>query len=126
MNDKLSKEELRHYAHLSLDELDRFCAHTTARSSGPGGQSVNTTDSKVLTRFMPDPTIRATSQRERSQYLNKRANLKKIHLKLLNLSTPKIERLDTKPSRASQARRLDAKKKRSAIKKSRSKDFDDE
>lgn len=124
MTEKLTKEELASYAHLPLDELDRFCAHSASRSSGPGGQSVNTTDSKVLTRFMPDTSIRATSQRERSQYLNRRANLKKIQKKLLALSEPETPRVDTKPSRTSQAKRIDAKKKRGALKKARTQGFD--
>lgn len=126
MEERLTKEQLRLYAQLSLDELDKLCTHTTARSSGPGGQSVNTTDSKVLTRFAPDSSIRAVSQRERSQYLNRRANLKKIHLRLVELSLPEKKRVDTKPSKAAHARRLYAKKKRSTLKKSRAKGFDDE
>ena len=126
MSEELPQQQLAYYASLSLDELDTFCAHTMARSSGPGGQSVNTTDSKVLTRFIPDCTIRAVSQRERSQYLNRRANLQKIHDKLVELSTPKKKRLKTNPSRASKAKRLSDKAKRGALKRSRSKDFEGE
>lgn len=126
MESKLSQQQLRAYAKLSLDELDKFCKHTAARSSGAGGQSVNTADSKVLSRFIPDSTIKAVSQRERSQYQNRRANLKKIHLKLLDLSCPEKERFDTQPTRSSQIRRVDEKKKKGALKKSRSHDFDEE
>lgn len=126
MTQKLSLKELAAYARLSLDELDKYCTHTASRSSGPGGQSVNTTDSRVQSRFAPDPSIRASSQRERSQYLNRRANLKKIHDKLVVLSTPEKKRVDTKPSKAAQEKRLTEKKKKSAIKKSRAAGLDED
>ncbi|GHU61145.1 peptide chain release factor [Clostridia bacterium] len=122
--DKLTRRELRQYAHLSLDALDAYCTHQASRSSGPGGQAVNTSATKVLSIFTPDPSIRAVSQRERSQYLNRRENLAKIHKKLLNLSTPVKMRIDSKPSKAAQQRRLDAKAHRSAIKKTRKKTDD--
>jgi ribosome-associated protein len=123
---ELTIKELQFYAQLSLDELDGYCAHKAARSSGPGGQSVNTTDSKVMTQFIPCSTIRATSQRERSQLLNRRANLQKIHKKLVILTTPVVKRVKTKPSKAAQARRLAHKTRRSTVKRFRQKDFDDE
>jgi ribosome-associated protein len=123
---ELAQKDFMFYARLSLEELDRYCTHQTARSSGPGGQGVNTTDSKVLTRFNPNPAIRAVSQRERSQYLNRKANLQKIHKKLLALSTPTKQRIGTKPSKAANAKRLAAKTHRSTIKKSRRKNFDEE
>jgi protein subunit release factor B len=122
---ELSLKELQYFVGLSLDALDGYCTHKAARASGPGGQGVNTTDSKVLTRFNPDATIRATSQRERSQYLNRKANLQKIHNKLVALATPTPKRVATRPSKSAHARRLDAKIKRGAIKKSRGKNYDD-
>jgi ribosome-associated protein len=121
--DRLTLSELRRYAHLSLDALDAYCTHQASHSSGAGGQSVNTSDSKVLSIFSPDPAIRAVSQRERSQYLNRRANLAKIHKKLLALSTPSKLRIGTKPSKASQQRRLEAKAHRGSVKRTRRKEF---
>jgi ribosome-associated protein len=123
---KLSSSELKRYAHLPLDALDAYCTHRATHSSGAGGQSVNTSDTKVLSVFTPDPTIRAVSQRERSQYQNRRANLEKIHKKLLVLSTPRKVRVKTKPSKAAQQRRLDAKTHRATLKRTRRKKFDDE
>ncbi|MDR0876105.1 MAG: hypothetical protein LBN12_07850 [Clostridiales Family XIII bacterium] len=124
--DRLSFSELRRYAHLPLDVLDAYCTHRATHSSGAGGQSVNTSDTKVLSVFGPDPSIRAVSQRERSQYQNRRANLEKIHKKLVFLSTPQKVRIDTKPSKAAQQRRLDAKTRRASVKRSRMKNFDEE
>jgi ribosome-associated protein len=124
--DTLSLLELKRYAHLSLDALDSYCTHQASHASGPGGQSVNTSDTKVLSIFTPDPKIRAVSQRERSQYMNRRANLEKIHGKLLALSLPPKVRIGTKPSKAAAQRRLDAKTRRASIKQTRRKTFDED
>jgi ribosome-associated protein len=124
--EKLSLSELKRYAHLPLETLDGYCTHRATHSSGAGGQSVNTSDTKVLSVFTPDPTIRAVSQRERSQYQNRRANLEKIRKRLVALSTPRKVRVKTKPSKAAQQRRLEAKTHRATQKRTRSKKFDDE
>jgi protein subunit release factor B len=124
--EKLSLSELKRYAHLPLDALDAYCTHSATHSSGAGGQSVNTSDTKVLSVFTPDPSIRAVSQRERSQYQNRRANLEKIHKRLVVLSTPKKVRVKTKPSKAARQKRLDAKAHRARLKRTRRKKFDEE
>ena len=115
------------------------------RASGPGGQHVNTTDSAVLLRFdvggspsLPEAvkmrlavlagqrlskdgvlTLRADASR--SQEMNRREVRERL-IDLIREATivPK-KRRPTKPTRASQTRRVDAKKGRAQVKAGRGK-----
>lgn len=115
------------------------------RASGPGGQHVNTTDSAVLLRFdvvaspgLPEAvkhrlavlagsrltkdgvlTLRADASR--SQEMNRREVRERL-FELIREATivPKKRRV-TKPTKASQVRRVDAKKGRSQVKAGRGK-----
>jgi ribosome-associated protein len=115
------------------------------RSTGPGGQHVNTTDSAVMLRFdvAKSPSLtdavklrlaaiagsRMTregvlvlrSEGSRSQLLN-RQEVRDRLLEMIReaLIVPK-KRRPTKPTKASQTRRVDGKTRRSAIKAGRGK-----
>jgi ribosome-associated protein len=115
------------------------------RSTGAGGQHVNTTDSAVLLRFdvagspsLPDAVkqrmamlagsrmtregvLVLRSEGSRSQLLN-RQEVRDRLLDLIREATivPK-KRRPTKPSKASQARRVEGKVKRAAVKAGRGK-----
>jgi ribosome-associated protein len=120
-----------------------------SRSGGPGGQHVNTTDTRARLRFDLDgctelippvkERIRAarpsditqdgeliiTCDVHRSRGMNvEEARQRLIDLILRCLPPPK-KRYATKPTRASQQRRLEGKSKRSGVKAGRGKVRDD-
>ena len=111
-----------------------------SRASGPGGQGVNTTDSRVELRFdlagspsLPPEakaralrrlgrrvdaggSVRVVAQAQRSQLANRRAATERFAELLADaLATPKTRRA-TRPSPAAAARRLEAKRLRAAAK----------
>ena len=111
-----------------------------SRSSGPGGQNVNTTDSRVELVFdlaasqalppllqaralrrlegsLVDGAIVIAASEHRSQWQNRVAAQRRL-VELLQeaIKPPPPPRRPTKPTRGSKERRLAAKKQRSAIK----------
>jgi len=74
----------------SDEDLLRECEVETFRSSGPGGQHVNKTESAVRLRHLPSGLV-VTSQKERSQHRNKSICLSKLREKVekLNYRAPK-------------------------------------
>jgi ribosome-associated protein len=106
-----------------------------SRSSGPGGQSVNTTDSRVELRY-DAATSTALDERQRqrvidrlgglvvvvatehrSQHRNRVAARRRLADRLREaLAPPPATRVPTKPSRASQRRRVDSKVRRGQVK----------
>jgi len=114
-----------------------------SRSSGPGGQSVNTTDSRVTVSFdvagspcldefqrtrlldrladdLVDGTLTVTSSRERSQWQNRRVAATLLAERLARaLAPPPRPRRPTRPSRASVERRLLDKRMRARTKRDR-------
>jgi ribosome-associated protein len=114
-----------------------------SRASGPGGQGVNTTDSRVELRFdvagspsLSDEAkelalrrlgprvdsggvLRVVAQAQRSQLANRRAAMERFaELLAAALATPRARR-PTRPTRASTARRVESKRRRSATKRLR-------
>jgi ribosome-associated protein len=114
-----------------------------SRSSGPGGQSVNTTDSRVELSFdvarstslraaQRDRAVRRLSSRlvdgvltvaaseHRSQLRNREAAEQRLAQLLREaLAPPPPKRRPTKPSLGSVRRRLDEKRRRGALKRLR-------
>ncbi len=114
-----------------------------SRSSGPGGQKVNKTNTrveiifnieeskvlndyqkKVLTKKLKTKLVSncicLAVQEERNQLLNRQIAIKRISSVIRNsLKNSSKIRKATKPSKASQNRRLDSKKKRGELKKNR-------
>ncbi len=114
-----------------------------SRSSGPGGQSVNTTDSRAEVSYdlassgalgpvLKERALRALADRlsggvltvsaseHRSQLRNREAAISRLAALLTAATAPPPKaRRPTKPSRGSQERRLAAKQRRSETKRLR-------
>ncbi len=94
----------------SDDKLLSLCKIETFRASGSGGQHVNTTDSAVRLIYEPFNIV-VTSQKERSQYLNKLHCLKKLRDKVAKMNYRPPKRIATKISYAKKEEGLKNKKK---------------
>ena len=112
-----------------LPELDRDllreCEVETFRSSGPGGQHVNKTESAVRLRHVPSGIV-VSSQQERSQHRNKVICLQKLRNKVGQLNYRPKKRVPTRISGSAKRRTLEEKARRSQIKRLRSKPGRDE
>ncbi|HKU73261.1 MAG TPA: peptide chain release factor-like protein [Pyrinomonadaceae bacterium] len=112
-----------------LPELDedllRECEVETFRSSGPGGQHVNKTESAVRLKHLPSGIV-VSSQQERSQHRNKALCLERLRNKVAQLNYRPPKRVPTRIPRAAKNRTLEEKARRSQIKRLRSKPSRDE
>ena len=104
----------------SDEELLQQCEVQTFRSSGPGGQHVNKTESAVRLKHLPSGIV-VSSQQERSQHRNKAISLEKLRRKVDQLNYRAPKRVPTKVSKAAKDRTLREKARRAQIKKLRSK-----
>lgn len=109
----------------SDEDLLRECEVDTFRSSGPGGQHVNKTESAVRLKHLPSGVV-VTSQEERSQYRNKALCLQKLRKKIHQLNYRPAKRVPTRVPRNARNRTLEEKARRSKIKRLRSKPSPDE
>jgi ribosome-associated protein len=109
----------------------------TSRSSGPGGQHAQKSETRVEAVFDVEasdalterqkrrvlaktgPVIRAVAQDERSQLRNKELALERLVEQLRTALRVERRRVPTKPSAASRERRLEQKKRRSDTKRLR-------
>ena len=114
-----------------------------SRSSGPGGQSVNTADSRVELSFdvgqssalpewararvaerlagrLASGVLTVTASEQRSQLANRQAARSRLAALLRDaVAPPQRPRVPTRPSRGANERRLEAKRNRSSIKRTR-------
>jgi ribosome-associated protein len=122
--------------------------YTASRSSGPGGQHVNKTDSRIqvrwnvpstsalsdflkqrvmkalATRLTDDGDLLLASDSNRSQRRNRDDVTQRLAALVREALVPPKPRRKTKPTRASRQKRLDEKKKRSDVKRQRGKKYD--
>jgi ribosome-associated protein len=121
-----------------------------SRSSGPGGQSVNTTDSRVELSFdiarspslperekeralsqlagrLTDGVATVTAEAERSQLMNREAARARLAALLRQaVAPPPPPRVPTKPTRGARERRLTQKRRRAQTKRNRRYDTGDQ
>jgi len=109
----------------SDENLMRECELGTFRASGPGGQHVNKTESAVRLRHLPSGIV-VTSRQERSQHQNKALCLRKLRKKVEQLNHRPARRVPTRVPRAAKQRTLEAKTRRSQVKRLRSKPSSDD
>jgi ribosome-associated protein len=109
----------------------------TSRSSGPGGQHAQKSETRVEAVFDVEassaltesqkrrviakagPVLRAIAQDERSQLRNRELATDRLVAVLRDALFVQRRRVPTKPSAAAKARRVDAKKRRGEIKRLR-------
>ena len=108
-----------------------------SRSSGPGGQHANTAETRVEALFDVDASeslterqkqrvrtragavVRAVAQDERSQARNRDLAVERLVAKLRDALHVERRRVATRPTKASVERRLEAKRRRSGVKRAR-------
>jgi ribosome-associated protein len=118
---------------LPLDEIEL----RTSRSSGPGGQHAQKTETRVeavfdveasatltdaqraLVRERLGPVVRAVAQDERSQARNRELALERLAETLAAALRPRRKRRPTRPSAAARERRLTEKRRRGEAKRLR-------
>jgi protein subunit release factor B len=106
-------------------ELLRECEVDTFRSSGPGGQHVNKTESAVRLKHLPSGIV-VTSRQERSQHQNKALCLLRLRKKIEKLNHRPAKRVPTRVPKSVKNSILEAKARRSHVKRLRSKPTGDE
>ncbi len=134
---------------LNKADLQKEVTYKTSRSGGKGGQNVNKVSSKVellfdiaasglftddekllladklQTRFNKDGLVQVICDEERSQYLNKEKAIERLIVLLGRALQVQKARKATKVSKAAKAARLDNKKKQSAKKVNRGKNYEE-
>src|SRR5438046_3723688 len=93
-----------------LERLARDCLITAYKSSGPGGQKKNKTESSVRVRHLPTGITRIGTE-SRSQGRNRERALERVLAELARRARRPKPRTATRPTRAAVERRLEAKRR---------------
>ena len=101
-----------------LERLARECDVVAYKSSGPGGQKKNKTESSVRVRHLPTGITRIATE-SRSQARNRALALARGWAELRRRAARKKPRVATRPTRGAVERRREAKKRDAAKKRGR-------
>ena len=101
-----------------LARLARECEITPYKSSGPGGQKKNKTESSVRVRHLPTGIVRIATE-SRSQIANRETALERVWLELRRRAQRPKPRVKTRPSRGAVEQRLTEKKRLAERKRAR-------
>ena len=99
----------------ALERLARECEITPYKSSGPGGQKKNKTESSVRVRHLPSGIVRIATE-SRSQARNRETALERVRAELERRARRPKPRRATRPTRPAVEKRL-AEKKRAGERK---------
>ena len=102
-----------------LERLARECEITPFKSSGPGGQKKNKTESSVRVRHRPSGITRIATE-SRSQTRNRALALERVWEEIRRRSRRPKPRKATRPHEGAVERRLAKKRQRGEIKRRRS------
>jgi len=126
-----------------VDVSEHELTFTFDRSTGPGGQNVNKVNTRVTltfpvrdslslsrqqknqvmehlaSRITQEGILRIVSSKERTQLANRRAALSRFVQLMSEAFQPRPERKPTRPPASVDRKRLDAKKRRSSVKRAR-------
>jgi protein subunit release factor B len=103
---------------VTLERLARDCVITPFKSSGPGGQKKNKTESSVRVRHVPTGITRIATE-SRSQSRNREAALERVAQELRRRARKPKPRRPTAPSRRAVEARLEGKRQLSEKKRVR-------
>ncbi|MDP9311164.1 MAG: peptide chain release factor-like protein [Chloroflexota bacterium] len=98
--------------------LEQECEVEFFTAGGPGGQHRNRVATGVRLRHIPTGTV-VTATERRSQAANRRVALERLAERLAQAAVVPQTRYATRPTLASQRRRVDVKRQRSAVKLAR-------